>query len=308
MAIAVWISTSSGDFNTAANWATGAVPIAGDTIIFDGTGTAALTTNLNQSAVAFAAIYVNQANTAQIGTLSAAGVATYFQHAAPLVYIGQKSGGTGGSGASLVLMNSGATSCAYTIADSASIAAVNSTLPPVQLLGTALTLNMTGGSAGVAVRASETATVASAIVTSGKTGSTVASPSLYLGQGVTVTALTVDTGSVLNRATNTITAATINGGTYDYQGTGAHTTLSVNGTGTCYYSGTGTITTLNLSGTFDRTRDGRTVTITNTNLYDGAKFLLDNGVAGSTVRTNAPQLKQISMQDVTFSSPVGDLI
>lgn len=308
MATCIWISTSDNSFSTAANWSTGAVPVAGDTIVFDGTGTAAMTGGLNQSAVAFAAIYCNQANAAQIGSLSAAGVAAYFQHAAPLVFIGQRSGNGSPAGSSLILMDSGATACTYTIADSASTAAVNANLPPIQLKGTALTLNGTGGNVGIAVRAGETSTLALGAVTSGQTGKTVQSPSLYLGQGVTVTTLRVDTGYVLSRATNTEATVTVTGGTYDYQGTGAHTTLSVNAGGTAYYSGTGTITTLNNSGTFDRTRDGRTVTITNTNLYAGAKFLLDNGVSGSTVRTNPPVLQQCGMADVAFSSPAGDLI
>lgn len=308
MAVATWISTSSTDFNVTGNWSTGAVPIAGDTVVFDGTGTAALTTNADQHTVAFAAIYCNQASAAQLGGLTTAGVATYFQHAAPVVFIGQRTGSGSPAGSNLILMDSGSTACVYTIADSASTAAVNANLPPIQLKGTALTLNLTGGNAGLGVRAGETATLASGNVTSGATGRTVQSPSLYLGQGVTVTALRMDTGTCLNRATNTVAAATINGGTYDYQGTGAHTTLTVNAPGTAYYSGTGTITTLNLSGTFDRTRDGRTVTITNANLYRGAALLLDNGVSGSTVRTNAPALIQCGMGAITFSSPAGDLI
>src|ERR1700730_17663763 len=93
MVTVICVSTVSGGFNVTGNWSTGVVPVAGDTIIFNGTGTAALTTNLNQSGVAFAAIYVDQTSTAQIGTLTAAGVATYFQHAAPGVYIGQSNGG-----------------------------------------------------------------------------------------------------------------------------------------------------------------------------------------------------------------------
>jgi len=310
MATCIWISTSSNDFNTAANWSSGSVPVAGDTVVFNGTGTAALTTNINQSTVAFAAIFIEQANAAQIGSLTTGGVATYFQHAAPNVYIGQQTGNGSPTGSQLVLLDSGATSCAYAIYDSANSTAVNAFLPPIQIKGSALTLDITGGNVGLAVRAGETATATINISQGG--GVTVSSPALYLGTGVTLSSLKQDAGYVLNRTSNTVTAATINGGTYEYQGTGAHTTLTVsansNNTGICYYSGTGTITTLNLDGQFNRTRDGRTVTITNTTLSSGFSLFLDNGVSGSTVFTNKPTLSGCSMSDGTFTTPIGDLV
>jgi hypothetical protein len=307
MAICVWISTSSNDFNVTGNWSTGSVPTTGDTIIFNGTGTAAVTTNLNQSSVVFGPIYIDQANTAQIGTLSAAGVAAYFQHASANVYIGGQTGQGSPAGSQLILLDSGSTSCTYAIYDSAASSAVNVYLPPIQIKGSALTIDATGGTVAVAARASETATTASLSIAKGA-GKTVNTPSVYLGQGVTVTALTMDFGSLISRVTSTVTAAIVNGGTYTYTGTGAHTALTIGSSGTVYYSGTGTITTLSNAGQFDRTQDARSVTITNTTLFKGAKFNLDNGKAGSTVRTNPPSLSGCSMQDVTFTSPVGDLI
>lgn len=306
MAITRWISTSSGDFTANANWSSGTAPGAGDTAVFDGTGTAAVTTNLNQSAVAFAAIIIYQANAVQIGTITA-GVAAYLQHAAPLVYIGQRTGATGSpSGSQLLLLASGATTCTYAIYDSANSSAGNVYLPPIQITGSAVTIDMSGGSAGLAVRAGETATATIAMAKGGAL--TVPTPTLYLGPGVTTTAIKMDFGNTLSAVTNTVASAIINGGTYEYQGSGAHTALGVNGSATCFYSGTGTITALTCAGKFDRTRDGRTVTITNTTLYKGASYLLDNGSSGSTVRTNPPVLSGCSMQDVTFSSPTGDLI
>lgn len=301
-----WISTSSGDFNVTGNWSTGVVPVATDTIVLDGTGTAALTTNLNQSSVAFAAIYIDQANTAQIGTLSAAGVAVYLQHAAPLVFIGSKTGQGTPTGSSLLLLDSGATTATYAIYDSAASSAVNPYLPPIQIKGSALTISGSGGNVALAARASETATATISMVAG--SGQTVKTPNLYLGIGVTVTAIAMNTGTCLNRGTHTVTAATINGGVYTYTGSGAHTAISTAKGATVQYSGTGTITALSNAGTFSHTQDGRSITITNSTLYSGCSFLLDNGVAGSTVLTNPPALVGCSMGDITFSSPDGVLI
>lgn len=308
MSLIRWISTSSTDVSATANYSTGAIPVNGDTLILDGTGTANLLLNLNTfAAVTFAAIYIDQANACQIGSISAAGVATYFQHASAAVYIGGNTGQGSPTGSTLILLDSGSTSCAVAVYDSASSSAANPYLPPIQLKGTAITLDQTGGNVAIAARGTETSTLVSGTIAKGN-GKSVSTPNLYLGQGVTVTALTMAAGTVLNRATPTIAAATINGGTYTYTGTGAHTALNTGFNGICYYSGTGTVTALANAGQFDRTQDGRTMTLTATTLYRGAKFYLDNGKAGSTIRTAAPVLVDCSMQDIQWSSPVGDLI
>jgi len=46
MAVKIWKSISSTDATTAANYSDAAAPEAGDTIIFNGTGTAAFSTNI----------------------------------------------------------------------------------------------------------------------------------------------------------------------------------------------------------------------------------------------------------------------
>lgn len=175
--------------------------------------------------------------------------------------------------------------------------------PPIQLKGVSVTHNQSGGKAGYAVRTSETSSGTFNLAK----GSATVPASLYLGQGVTATAVTCNGASVQSRSDNTHTAVTVTGAgaIYDYNGTGAHTTLTVGKSAIAYYSGSGSITDLNIIGTFDRTRDTRAITITNTNLYAGCAVLLDNGKASSTTRTNK-NLKQCGMGDVTITTPIGE--
>jgi hypothetical protein len=299
-----------GSFTNTANWSTGSVPTTSDVIVFDGTGTFNLTSNLDQHTVAFGSIIVYQASTVQIGSI-VGGVRTYLQHAAPNVYIGQRQGSGAASGSELLMFDSGGTSCTYAIFDSSSQASIP-TLPPIQLIGSALTVDMSGGNFGAACQTSEVATLAALTISlNGNGGLSVSPAQAYIGVGATVTALTMNAGTVLDQRVNACTAATVNGGTYTYQGTGDTTTLSVNsGAGTggqVFYSGTGTIGTLNQSGTFDRSQDGRSVTVTNWNIYSGATINLNNGVSGSTVRTNPPALIACSMQNLNIQTNVGEL-
>lgn len=314
MATITWIATGAAgqdnSFSTGANWSTGSAPGAGDVVVFDGTGTSNLTGALNQSAVAFTSIIIYQSNIAQIGNIVGS-TRSYLQHAAPLVYIGQRTGFGQPTGSQLLMLDSGSTACVYAIFDSSNQAAIITTLPPIQLKGTAMTVDMNGGSAGVAVAPSEVSTV-TLTMSQGNSGTnqTVSPPTMYFGPGVTATAVSMNAGYTLDQRTHTCTSAIINGGTYEYQGTGATTTLTTNaGTGAngiVYYSGTGTITTLNVSGTFDRSRDGRTVTVTNTNVYSGATINLNNGILASTVFSNTPAFVQCSVQDCTISTNVAE--
>src|SRR4051812_19799924 len=118
MSIRRWISTSDNSFSTAANWSGTTVPVTGDTIIFDGTGTADLTAGLNQSAMTGVTLIITHANAAKIGT-DAAGVATYFQIGASSCSIGRNDGGSG-SGSQLVLLDFGSTTNATNVQQTSS--------------------------------------------------------------------------------------------------------------------------------------------------------------------------------------------
>jgi hypothetical protein len=176
-------------------------------------------------------------------------------------------------------------------------------LPPVLLKGSStFSVSVLGGRVGVAANAGETAT--GTFRTSQGSGQ---APYLYLGPGVTTTAITAAAGTVFSRSDNTTTSAILSGSaTYEFQGTGAHTTLTVGEGSTCLHRGTGTITTLNVAGTFDRTQETRALTVTTTNLYSGAQLLLNNGVSASVTRTNK-NLVKCSLQDVEITLPLEEV-
>ena len=306
MATVIWISTSSTDWATPANWSTGSVPVATDVVVFDGTGTANVTTGLNRSGVAFASILIYQANTCQIGVISGS-TRTYLQHDAPIVTIGLRQGSGSPTGSPLLMFDSGSVSCTYTIFDSANQAAV-------QLKGTALTIDSSGGNFGACCGAAETSTVASCTTSLNSSGSLTTSPAnIFFGAGTTLTALSMNAGTCLDQRAHTGTTLTIsNGATYTYQGTGATTTLTINNGGYVYYSGTGTIGTgstdgLFLGGTFDRSQDGRSVTIDYTTIYFGASMNLANGVLGSTTFTHQPSFVGCAIQNCNIQTNHGEL-
>lgn len=68
MATPIWISTSSVDHNTGANWSTGTSPANGDSVSFDNVGTANCTTNMTQGGETYAAVNVSPNYAGQIGT------------------------------------------------------------------------------------------------------------------------------------------------------------------------------------------------------------------------------------------------
>jgi hypothetical protein len=312
MASYTWISNTASSFDTVTNWlkddgTNAAKPGNGDTVIFSAQGVGSVTSGLSQTAVTFTEIILEQGYTGSIGVAqSGVTAAVYLTHAAPKVTIGTQTGDGDPTGAALVQMNSGATTCTYHVFDSASTATADTTLPPIRIKGSAITVNMSGGNVGVAVYGGETATTAAITMTKGD-GQVEPEPSLYLGIGTTVTSLKMGAGAVLSRAGQTVSAAIVNGGTFEHTGAGACTALSVYGEGVAYYAG-GTITTLNLGGTFDRTKDARAVTITNTNLYKGFNLQLNNGVTLSTVFTNRPAVVGGGNQDGTIVSVPGELI
>lgn len=302
MATKYWISTSSTSFNTAANWSDTAAPANGDTLVFNSLGTASCTTNLSTSLTTITLI-VEKSYTGNIGVLSGA-TATYLVLDGGTLYAEQTTGQGGPTGSPLIMVNFGSTAAVANIYDSSSTSA-STYYPPIILKGTSLTVNQFGGSAAIAPFPGETSTLTAAKIAKGVSPSV--QPNLFLGAGVTTTLLTATTGTILNRAGQTQTAVTLSGDAkYTYDGTGAHTTLTTNAGSYCTYAGTGTITTLNNSGTFDREKDTRALTITNTNLYAGCSFLLNNGVASSTTRTNAVAFVACGIQDINATMPPGE--
>lgn len=306
----LYFTGSSSDWNATGAFkdvssGTNAAPANNDTIFFDSrAGSTAITTNTN-TGLTNTVLYVEQSFAGKIGDYTAAYTAAGSRVAigAATVHIGRQTGGpTTGTGSNYVAFDFGASGPTVNIYDSASTSSIP-TLPPVLICGgTAMTVNMKGGNVGVAARPNDAASGTFRVVKDNPA----VRPQLFLGGGSTLTALTATTGSITSRSDNTAVSVALDGdASYTSTGTGAHTTLTVDG-GTATYSGTGTITTLNLTGTFDRSRDGRALTITTTNLYKGAILDLNNGVASSTTRTNK-NLVRCSQEDVTIRMPAGEV-
>jgi hypothetical protein len=300
MATKYWISTSSTSFTGASNWSPSGAPGSGDTLVFNAFGTANVETDLSTSLTGVTLI-VEKSYTGRIGVRAATGgTTTYLVLDGGTLICGRGTGGTSsGTGSPLVMVNFGSTAATAYIYDSASTGAV-ATLPAVLLLGSNLTVHHSGGRLGVAAIPGETATLTYRC--GGQFGGV--APSAYFGSGVTISDLDMQAGTVVSASNQTVTSATVGGGSYTHQGSGAHTTLITTGTGTVYYDGTGTITTLTNGGVFDRSRGTSALTITTSNLYAGCTYNLDNGLAGSITRTNINLYGKL--QDMNISLPYGE--
>lgn len=282
MADRVWVGGTSTDFTTASNWSPATVPVAGDRIIFDYRAVNNLATGLGQSAVGTITLVIESSFTKYIGDGT-----NYFQIGATSATIGANTGDEDGSGSSRIMLDFGATANVTTVYRTADAPdAAEPFLHPVRLKGSNISLSVSGASkVGVAQLTGETATLTVLRVTA---GADEASPDVQLGRGVTVTSQTINAGNVHSLSDNTAATTIIDGGSYLYEGTGAHTTLTVQSDSTCVYSGTGSIGTGEISGSFDASRDGRSKSFGTTafRARRGASLLLDNGVNTSLTFPN----------------------
>lgn len=252
------------------------------------------------SAVTGLTIYVDHTFTGQIGTITGATRTPLDVPTATLI-IGRDPTGNG-SGAPFIYITSSAGTLTATVIQTAQTGAIAG-VAPVVLEANALILNHNDGNVAVAPLSGTTTTATSIGIA---VGTSTAQPSLLIGLGTTVTALTMSGGVATSFSGNT-TATTVisNAGIYNVNGAGAHTTMTIGANSVVNYRNAGTITTLNNEGTFDRTGDVRALTITTSNAYGGASFLYDNGKAGSTIRTTS-NLVNCGMQNITSSTPIGE--
>lgn len=301
MATKYWISTSSTSFTTGANWSDSAAPGNNDTLIFNHLGTANCSTN-TASSLTGVTVIVEQSYTGQLGALTSAGVATYFQLDGGTVFIGRKTAQGSGSGPTLVMLKNSSTTAMTVNVLNTSSSSASTYYPPVMITGgTAITVNHSGGNVGVSLVPGESATVTYRIAISDDAA---IPPSVTFGSGVTVTELTANGGTITSYSSNTNTNTALSGtATYTYLGTGAHTTIDASTGTTVIYSGTGTLTTGNLrGGSIDFSRDSRAKTVTTLNTYRGYSLNVNNGEAGSITFTNA-----INHYDGLSSGTITDL-
>lgn len=297
MATRTWTSSSSTSFSTAGNWTPSGAPANGDVLFLNHLGTASIETDLGSTLTGIT-LNVEKSYTGRIGVLTST-TQTYLTFDGGTINLGiQPVQGSPAGSPLLMIANTSTTAMTVNVLDSSSTS-YSTNYPPVLLKGTDMTVNGTGGKVGIAALPGETST--GTYKTTAGSGSV--APFIFLGSGVTITALSANAGTINSRSANTCTAATISGNAvYQYDGTGAHTALTVNSGATCYYNGTGTITDLDCSGTFNGSRDTRAKTITDSIFRRGATLDIDNGVAGAFTFTNASEFPD-GIGEVTINSP-----
>jgi hypothetical protein len=286
------------------NWDTASLPANGDTAIFDNSNISCLY-NLSDTFTGLTAgsglaeLRIGRGFTGQIGLPqndpngypNAGYRPTYLEVAAVLINIGAGSG----SGSGRIKLDN------KTQATTLTVYATGQPLDSeaVFFKGTgANVVHLLGGSAAVAGLPGEVSTVTTFNVTAASANQP---PQFRIGAGVTLTTLNMigGTGTVLCAGT-TLTKA---GGSLTLIGTGGWTTLT-NNAGLVDDQSSGTIGTLNWGNQSDYRFDGdtRAKTITNSNLYAGAK-VSDHG--GRTVLTNRPAFVACTLADVTLDFGYG---
>jgi hypothetical protein len=279
MATRYWIGTTT-SFTLNTNWSPTGAPASNDVLMFNGSATGSCSADLGSSLTGVT-IIVEPSFIYSIGTV-VAGLATYLTLDGGTLRMPKSTGAGSPTGSPRILIDFGTGTLSATVdIESTGNSPTEAAYPPVQLLGSKITANITGGIVGFAVRPGESATL-----TSLKTGGD--NPRVTLGKGVTLTSGIWNSGTIESLSDNTATTVRISKGSYTYTGTGAHTTLYVDG-GAVTYKGSGNIGTLDCRKTFDASGNSNAVTVTNTILRAGFDVNVNNGVAGGIVFTNAIQ-------------------
>jgi hypothetical protein len=274
-----WKGTTD-DYETAANWTTATVPIAGDDVVLRDSAQA-IATNLDQSAVVLNSFTVEQSYTGNIGSYADSAV-TYLQIATPLLEIGRHDGYSSPTGSGQILLDLGSsTACTATILNSATTA-TDTSIMPIQIIaahaGTKLFIKK--GKIGIAnAIAGETSTIDTIDV--GYISSKASDALVTTGSGLTLETWN-QTGGVAILRSGTTRALLLLDGKLSTEGTGTHDAISMSG-GELVSNSTGTITLLHVyGGTADFLRSAQERTVTETKLWPGAVLKLDPAVVDLT--------------------------
>lgn len=274
---AVTAATGPNHFDNAANWDTGAVPIAADDVYYD-LSLASCLYNIDQNAITLASLNIPASYSGNIG-LPLQNAKQYFEYrnrqlkiSATAVNIGY---GTGG-GSPLINLNTGTVATAI-IARLGK--AQQSNIPPFLWTGSnaSNTLELVTGSMGAAFYAGDTCQATF------KIGGTNASDcNIYVGVGATIVGWTQSGGTA---ETNTnVTTVNKYGGQLTVTA-GAITNLNNFG-GAVIYNSVGTLGTavVGATGILDYSQDLRAKTTTNPiQAYAGAQIKDPNNVSAGTI-------------------------
>ena len=294
MATRYYIGTD-GDFAAAANWSDTTAPSSWSSsdVIVIADSSDNIDTNLDQGAITATGLKLIIEDTFT-GTLGVASSKAFLVLNVAEAHIHFPTANqTSAAGSSLILLDCDGATTEVNIYGSATTSSLTN-LPPIHVknAGASSALNVLSGVVGsgitVAAEASTWADVNVGVSGGGSTDAIVT-----LGDGLTLGDVAVASGTVVNRGSN-VTTATVESGTYTPYGGATHATVRING-GVCVYNSDGTITTAHVIGALDLSQDARDLTITNTNLYNGATLNLER--PGTVTFTNAPVIKYPAATD-----------
>jgi len=292
----IFISTSSTDWNRAANWSLNQVPISNEDVYFSASAVS-VDTNLDQHIIedeygtALNTINFDTTYSGKIGTNNTINTTVYLKIGSNNFNIGTPAltRGTGSQRLNIQAYNYGATFNIFSTATSAYD--TNST--PCRIIGSGLNIDASGGITGVAIGPGETSSVSNLNMVQGA-----GNPTVVLGQGVTLSNANVTAGTVINNSSSLVADAIISGGgQLTHQGNGGYLVLVINSGSYVAYTGLGTISTLQLTGTLDLSAGIGAVTITHAYLYSGAKII---DPFGRLTFTNPISLVETKLSNVSL--------
>ena len=269
MANNAWLGEGGtiGDWSVSANWATAAVPLAGDNVRIPPTSTVAISAGLNQSGTALGDVIIERGYQQAIGTAPTTSALPVYLQVDPNRF--EFSGG----GESYIDIGSANIDAVVNYTRSA--ATGNSGL---YLLGSNITeLSVNGGNVGLATIATKTSTVATAAVN--KQGA-----KLTLGEGVSATTTYCYGGTLIQRCN--CTALEVYGGTVYLEEEAAPATLTIYG-GTVYWNSNASISSAYLyGGTLDTTQASMARTISTLYISEGEAILDKDLITVSNLTLN----------------------
>jgi hypothetical protein len=281
------------------NWSTGAIPVSTDTVIIDDS-TENISYGLAQSAVTLAELNIGASFRGQIG-LQKNNPNGYSEYRATYLAIGATSlrvgTGVGGSGPTLLKINTGTVQTAIDVSTTGSSS--SSGIPAFLWKGTNAnnTLSLAGGSMGVSFYTGDgVSTLKTVNVTAARNQNT----TLIIGEGCTLNGA----GSVFSQAGGSITCysslltVTRNGGEFTLWGAAAITTLN-NQAGQFYFESTGTIATVENTGEFRRESRLEAGNVTLMKTYKDSTVVDANGKIAWTnfdfIQCNQSQLREFNL-------------
>ena len=259
MAVVTWTGTTNGDWNTTTNWSTGALPGAGDDVIFN-TSSRDVTISSSVAGTTYGSLKILDGFT---GSLGVSGTKLEVMATSLLI----------ATDAAKIHLDGHHTTAIITDIHPGTAASPNVTFGTSSQI---TTLRITGGAGAVEV--------ASAGITTTQMLDAPRAVLSILSTASSVATILMDSGTITTA--ESITTADVSGGSLELTSAAGATTVNLTGSGTLRHNSTGTVATLNV---FDRaclatTAGNSTSTgavFTTTNLFDG-QIDERNGAATTT--------------------------